>query len=332
VSAAAIVSAGVARSGAFRRLASQEALLAAAVIGLAIVVGFINPRFLATRNLADLLLGNAYIAVAAVGMSMVIVSGNIDISVGALIGVLATVSGSLAVTGAPILLAWLAPIVIGVAVMAAQGAVVAYLRIPAIVVTLGMLSILKGGLISVTGGRWITDLPESFHLADIEVFGVLPMPVLIMILATVLAALWMRYSQSGRAIYATGGNAEAARLCGVSPQRTVVMVFALHGFFAAVASLVYATQLRVIQSNTPSGLELTVITASVVGGVSILGGVGTVVGATLAAILIAEITSALVFINVSPYWTDAVRGALILATVIADILRRQRRAARGWKR
>ncbi len=332
MSATAILSAGSPRSGALRRLASQEALLAAAVIGLAIVVGFINPRFLATRNLSDLLLGNAYIAVAAVGMSMVIISGNIDISVGALIGVLATVSGSLAVAGAPVLLAWLAPLIIGVSVMAAQGAVVAYLRIPAIVVTLGMLSILKGGLISVTGGKWITDLPQSFHLADIEVFGVLPMPVLVMILATVLAALWMRYSPRGRAIYATGGNSEAARLCGVSPQRTIVMVFALHGLFAGLASLVYATQLRVIQSTTPSGLELTVITASVVGGVSILGGVGTVVGSTLAAILIAEITSALVFINVSPYWTDAVRGVLILATVIADILRRQRRAARGWKR
>ena len=118
----------------------------------------------------------------------------------------------------------------------------------------------------------------------------------------------MRYSPSGRAIYATGGNAEAARLCGVSPQRTVVMVFALHGFFAAIAALLFATQLRVIQSTTPTGLELTIITASVVGGVSILGGVGTVIGATLAAILIAEIASALVFINVSPYWIHALRG------------------------
>jgi ribose/xylose/arabinose/galactoside ABC-type transport system permease subunit len=226
---------------------------------------------------------------------------------------------------------WLVPLVLGVAVMAAQGAVVAYLRIPAIVVTLGMLSILKGGLISVTGGKWITDLPQNFHLADLSFLNV-PMPVVIMVLATALAAVWMRYSASGRAIYATGGNAEAARLCGVNPQRTVVMVFALHGFFAGIATLVYATQLRVIQSTTPPGLELTVITASVVGGVSILGGVGTVVGSTLAAILIAEITSALVFINVSPYWTDALRGGLILATVIADILRRQRRAARGWSK
>lgn len=309
-----------------RVLASQEALLAIAVIGLAIVVGLYNPRFLAARNLSDVLLGNAYIAVAAVGMSMVIISGNIDISVGALIGVLATISGTLAVNGAPIVVAWLAALVAGVVVMALQGVIIAYLRIPAIVVTLGMLSVLKGGLISVTGGKWITDLPDSFHLADIELFGVLPFPVFLMILVTILAALWMRYSASGRAIYAVGGSAEAARLCGISQPRTVVMVFALHGLFAGAAALLYATQLRVIQSTVPPNLELTIITASVVGGVSILGGVGTVVGSTLAAVLIAEIASALVFIDVSPYWIRAVQGILILVTVIADILRRRRMA------
>ncbi|MGO9768948.1 MAG: ABC transporter permease [Roseiarcus sp.] len=329
MSAIAVARPQVARTSLLRRVASQEALLGIAVIALAIVVGVVNPRFLATRNLSDILLGNAYVGVAAIGMSMVIISGNIDISVGALIGVLATISGSLAVAGAPIAVAWLAPVVVGIAVMALQGVIVAYLRIPAIVVTLGMLSILKGGLISVTGGKWITDLPEGFHLADIELFDILPMPVLILAIATILAALWMRYSASGRAIYATGGNAEAARLCGVSPQRTVVMVFALHGFFAAIAALLFATQLKVIQSTTPTGLELTIITASVVGGVSILGGVGTVIGAALAAILIAEIASALVFINVSPYWIHALEGVLILATVIADILRRQRRMAGG---
>ena len=177
-----------------RRFASQEAMLAVAVIGLAIVVGFVNPRFLSANNLADILLGNAYVAVAAIGMSMVIISGNIDISVGALIGVLATdqrLAGGRRLR--PIAIAWVAPLVLGVAVMALQGAVVAYLGIPAIVVTLGMLSILKGGLISVTGGKWITDLPDNFHLADIELFGVVPMPVAIMVAATLLAAAWMRF-------------------------------------------------------------------------------------------------------------------------------------------
>ncbi len=308
-----------------RRVASQEAMLAVAIVGLAIGVGLYNPRFLTANNLADILLGNAYVAVAAIGMTMVIVSGNIDISVGALIGVLATVSGSLAVARYPIALAWGAPLVLGVAVMALQGAVVAYLGIPAIVVTLGMLSILKGGLISVTGGRWITDLPDNFHLADIELFGVLPMPVVIMVGATLLAAAWMRFWPGGRAIYATGGNPEAARLSGISPRRTIVLVFAIHGFFAGVAALLFATELRVIQSTAPPNLELTVITAAVVGGVSILGGVGTAIGAMLAAILLAEIASALVFIDISPYWTHAVQGALILVTVVADILRRRRR-------
>jgi rhamnose transport system permease protein len=329
VSATIIAPARAGEGGFLRAFASQEGLLAFAIVAVAILVGLDNARFLAVRNLSDIILGNAYIAVAAVGMSMVIVSGNIDISVGALIGVLATISGSLAVAGAPLALVWAAPLIVGVLVMMLQGAAIAYLKIPAIVVTLGMLSILKGGLISVTGGRWITDLPESFHLADIELFGILPMPVVIMVAATILAAFWMRYSARGRAIYATGGNAEAARLVGVSPQRTVVMVFALHGFFAGIAALLFATQLKVIQSTVPPNLELTVITAAVVGGVSILGGVGTVVGSTLAAVLIAEIASALVFINVSPYWIHAVQGVLILVTVVADILRRRRRLAGG---
>jgi len=311
----------------FRRLSSQETLLAAAIIGLAIVVGLVNPRFLTPNNLADILLGNAYVAVAAIGMSMVIISGNIDISVGALIGVLATVSGSLAVAHAPIWVCWIAPLIIGILIMALQGFVVAYLGIPAIVVTLGAFSILKGGLISVTGGKWISDLPDSFHLADIDVLGLVPMPIFLMVLATLAAAAWMRWWPEGRAIYATGGNPEAARLCGIAPRRVIVMVFALHGFFAGIAALLFATQLKVIQSTAPAGLELAVITSSVVGGVSILGGIGSVVGSTLAAILIAEITSALVFVNVSPFWTHAVQGALILATVIADILRRRRRAA-----
>src|SRR5258708_8198249 len=156
--------------GALRLFASQEALLAFALIGIAILVGLYNPGFLATRNLADIVRGNAYIGVAAIGMSMVIVSGNIDISVGSLIGVLATISGSLAVAGVPIILVWLTPLVVGILVMVLQGAVIAYLRIPAIVVTLGVLSILQGGLISVTGGPLITHLPPTLPLPHLEFF------------------------------------------------------------------------------------------------------------------------------------------------------------------
>jgi rhamnose transport system permease protein len=304
---------------------SQEWLLALAIVLLFVVVGSINPRFLAARNLQTILLGNAYIAVAAIGMSMVIASGNIDISVGSLIGVLASVSGSLAVAGVPSVLAWLIPVALGIAVMAAQGALVAFVGLPSIVVTLGMLSILKGGLISVTNGVWISDMPDSYHLAQWSLFGRVPVPVVFMVVLTVLAAWWMRNTAAGRSIYAVGGNAEAARLCGISRARVVMMVFAIHGAFVGLAAVLFATQLSVIQSTVPPNLELTIITVAVVGGVSILGGTGTVVGATLAAILIATIGSALIFVNLSPFWLRAVQGMLILITVMADILRRRRR-------
>jgi ribose/xylose/arabinose/galactoside ABC-type transport system permease subunit len=314
-------------AGLRRLFGSQEAVLLGVILLLFVVVGGVNPRFLAERNVESILLGNAYIAVAAIGMSMVIVSGNIDISVGSLIGVLATVSGSLAVAGAPIVVSWLVPIGISVLVMLVIGFMVAYLRIPSIVVTLGMLSILKGGLISATGGKWISNLPDGYHLAQYDLLGV-KLPIYFMLGLTAAAAIWMRYSAAGRAIYAVGGNAEAARLSGISRERTLMMVFAIHGVFVGIAAILFATQLSIIQSTVPPNLELSIITASVVGGVSILGGTGTVIGSTLAAVLIAAIGSSLIFINISPYWLRAVQGMLILLTVLADLMRRRRRAVR----
>ena len=217
------------------------------------------------------------------------------------------------------------PVVVGIVINTGLGALIAYMRIPSIVATLGMLSILKGGLISLTGGTWISGMPPEFFIAQARLFGI-PAPVYFMVILTVIVAFWMRYSATGRSIYAVGGNAEAARASGLSPERTCVLVFALHGLFAGIAALLFATQLQVIQSTVPPNLELTVITAAVIGGVSILGGTGTVIGSTLAAILFACIGSALIFLNVSAYWLRAVLGLLILATVLADMARRQRRS------
>ncbi len=308
------------------RLASaygQELVVLGSLVVLLVVVGAVNPRYLASYNLNSIFAGNAYIAVAAIGQSMVIITGNIDVSVGALIGVLGTISGTLSVNGYPVWVAWGAAVVLGVLAEAVVGALVAYARIPAIVVTLGALSIFRGGLISATGGRWITP-PPAFRLAQERFFNV-PSPVYAAALLTVLAALWMRYSATGRAIYAVGGNTEAARAAGIRTRGMVVLVFALNGFFCGIASVLFATQLQVIQSTVPPNLELSIITASVIGGVSILGGTGTVVGSTLAALLFSAIASALIFVNVSAYWLRAVLGLLILATVLADMARRQRK-------
>ncbi len=301
----------------------QEFILLGAIVALFVVVSFVNPRFLGANNISNIFAGNAYIAVAAIGMSLVIISGHIDVAVGSLIGVLATISGTLAVNGYPIWLAWLVPVLVGIVVNAGVGALIAYLRIPSIVVTLGMLSILKGGLISVTAGAWITNLPADYLIAQFRLFGI-PSPVWFMVILTALVAFWMRYSGFGRTIYAIGGNVEAARVAGIQVERSTVIVFAIHGAFAGIAAVLFATQLQVIQSTVPPNLELTVITASVVGGVSILGGTGTVIGSTLAAILFAAIASSLIFLNVSAYWLRSVQGLLILITVLADMARRRR--------
>jgi ribose/xylose/arabinose/galactoside ABC-type transport system permease subunit len=221
-----------------------------------------------------------------------------------------------------------APIFIGIAVNFVVGLLVAYGRIPSIVVTLGMLSILRGGLVSVTGGAWINNLPPEFLLAQQRLLGV-PVPVWFMVALTIGAFLWMRYSAFGRSLYAVGGNAEAARAAGIPIERRTVQVFMIHGAFAGLATILFATQLKIIQSTVPPNLELTIITAAVIGGVSILGGTGTVIGSTLAAILFSAIGSALIFINVSAYWLRAVIGALILLTVLVDMLRRNRELRGG---
>ena len=317
-----------------------------ALVFLIAYVGNENSQFLATRNMANLFAGNAYIAIAALGMTMVIITGNIDISVGSLMVTLSMLSGALSIWGGYpswlpldgiIAISWVLPLIVGACVGAIIGALVTYLRIPAIVVTLGFLSIVKGLLIMISGGERITDMPEGYALAQMRplenvslpifesFFRTLTTPVFLMIILTILVALWMRYSPTGRAMYAVGGNKEAARLSGISQHRIVMTAFILNGLFVGIAAVMNATQFSVIQVTLPP-IELLIITATVVGGVSILGGTGTVVGAMLAAILLNTITKALVFLDISPFWTRAIQGLLILITVLADLYRRRRQS------
>jgi len=195
--------------------------------------------------------------------------------------------------------------------------------VPSIVVTLGMLSILKGILILWTNGQRVSGMPDGFFLSQMRPLGI-PMPIYFMIILTILTAIWMRYSGIGRSFYAVGGNAEAARLSGISEKRVVMQVFIINGMFVGIASVLYATQLSIIQATPPPVLELFIITAAVVGGVSILGGKGTVIGAMLAAILLNAIRSGMIFVDVSPFWIQAVQGTLILITVLIDLIRRRR--------
>jgi rhamnose transport system permease protein len=301
----------------------QEAVLIAAFLLVLIGVTLLNPGFLASGNLVDILYSSSYVAVAAVGMTLIILCGHIDISIGAAVGVCATVAGRLAVAGVPLGLVFLATICTGALIGLINGLLVAYGRIPAIVTTLGMASILKGGLILSTGGAWIYGLPPGFGLSRQNILGV-PVPICGLLFFAVVFAIWLKFFAAGRELYAVGGNAEAARLSGISERKVTLRVFVLNGILVGVSAILYATNFTSIQSNVAPGLELTVITATVIGGVSILGGTGTVIGAVLGAILLQTIGTALVFMRIRAEWFQTVQGALILLTILLDVFRRRR--------
>ncbi len=302
----------------------QEFVILAALVVLFVGVGLYNPRFISTNNLTSMFVGNAYIAIAAIGMSMVIISGNIDVSVGSLIGRARhdlRHHGGRRLSDLPVLAG------AGADRHGDQCARRRAGRLCEDPLDRGdardAVDPQRAGSSASPAAPWISGMPPAFMIAQFRLFG-LPSSVYFMVVLTVLAALWMKYSVFGRTIYAIGGNPEAARVSGIRIQPSIVAVFTIHGMFAGIAAVLFATQLQVIQSTVPPNLELTVITASVVGGVSILGGTGTVIGSTLAAILFAAIGSSLVFLNVSAYWLRAVQGLMILATVLADMARRRR--------
>ena len=305
-----------------RLLNQQETVLFVAFCVVFGWVGSVNHGFLEFSNFVDMLYNCSYIGVAAIGMTMIILCGHIDISIGAALGVCATVAGKLAVAGVPLAIVFPATILAGGIIGLVNGLLVAYGRIPAIVTTLGMASILKGSLILSTGGRWIYGLPPGFAISRTALLGI-PVPIFTLILFGIAFALWLKYSAKGRELYAVGGNAEAARLSGISERQVTIQVFIMNGLLVGLAAILYATNFTAIQSNVAPGFELTVITAAVIGGVSILGGTGNVVGALLGALLLQTIGTALVFLHIRAEWFLTVQGSLILLTILLDVFRRR---------
>jgi ribose/xylose/arabinose/galactoside ABC-type transport system permease subunit len=311
-----------------RLLNQQETVLLVAFCVVFGWVGSLNHGFLEFSNFVDMLYNCSYIGVAAIGMTMIILCGHIDISIGAALGVCATVAGKLAVAGVPLAIVFPATILAGGIIGLVNGLLVAYGRIPAIVTTLGMASILKGSLILSTGGSWIYGLPPGFAISRTSFLGI-PVPIFTLILLGVAFALWLKYFAKGRELYAVGGNAEAARLSGISERQVTIRVFVMNGLLVGLSAILYATNFTAIQSNVAPGFELTVITATVIGGVSILGGTGNVFGALLGALLLQTIGTALVFLHIRAEWFQTVQGSLILLTILLDVFRRRQTSGPG---
>lgn len=304
--------------GRYRRELSVAA--AYAVVLLVLVVA--APRFYRPEQLRALVVSNASVLVAAMGMTLVILCRQIDISIGSQFSICGVVAGLLAQAGLPISVVALGTMLAGAGMGAINGVFVAGLGLPSIVVTLATLVVWRETLRYLREGEFVRNLPAGFQWFGAgQANG--PWLVVAVALAIFVAFAWaLRYLAAGRAVYATGSDPEAARLAGIRPRRVVFGVFVAMGALAGLAALLNAVRFADVDPNSGAALELQVIAAVVVGGTAISGGRGRPIGSLIGVALLGSVGPALVFLGIQPQWEKAIQGLIILLAVATDALDR----------
>ena len=300
----------------------REAGISVFIVALILAVTLRTPRFLSIDNFQDILLNVSILAIVALGQTMVIITHGIDLSVSSMIGLVAMMVAFIVkqYPGMPVVLAVVLGLALGAVLGMINGLIVAYGKVPAIITTLGTLSIYRGLVFYYSQGTWINsfELPASFKLLSKGTLLGLPNMVIIAILVAVIVYYFLNYTRTGRDIYAVGSNPDAATFAGIRKDRIIFLVYVLSGLAAGLAAVLWASRFESAQTNTALGFELQTVAAAVVGGVSISGGVGTIPGVLLGALLLEIIKNALTIIRISPFWQLAVQGLLILIAIVTD--------------
>ena len=297
------------------------------VLALVLVVGATtidNPHFLSATNVQQILSGASIIALLAIGETIVIITRNVDLSIGSVLGLSAYATGQLYVhhPHVSLVVVFLLALAIGVACGVVNGLIVTVARVPSLVVTLGTLYIIRGIDGAWAGGNQVNAsmLPNSFNKIGYGTIAGVPYLAIIGIAAVAIATYAMRSFRTPRDFYAIGSDPDAARLAGIPVGKRVFLAFVLSGGIAGLAGAVWLSYYASVDAIAGVGYEFQVIAAVVVGGVAIFGGSGTVLGAALGALLLNTINSALVVVNVSSFWSQALAGALLLAAIAFDRL------------
>jgi rhamnose transport system permease protein len=304
-----------------RQTHKREISVAIAIAIIFVALAAVAPGFFTPANQLDLVLANMPVLIIGLGMTLVVLTGHIDISVGSQFAICSVASGWLAKSGVPVPVAAAGACCIGGLLGALNGALVSYVRIPSIVVTLAAMVAFRDALRWTTEGAWIQDLPTSFQWFGLSQAGSAFVTIAAALVLASLLAWMLKNVAAGRAVYATGSNAGVARLMGIHPGAITFGVFVLTGILTGCAAVLNSVRFNQIPSNAGLGLELKVIAAVVVGGAAITGGRGTILGTVLGVVLLGVIGPALTFLGVSAYWERAVQGAIILSAVAIDSLR-----------
>lgn len=320
----------------FRLFRYREVPVLSALLVLIVFTATVNPRFLLPQSVKDLLLNATIIAILAAGQAMVIISRNVDLSVGSIVGITGFATGAVfnAVPTIPIPLVFLIGMGIGALLGAFNGLLVTIAGVPSLVITLGTLYVFRGINNAWAGGTeyFSGDRPKAFGALSVDTILGLPIITLLAFAVIITLAMYLSGFRSGRDYYAIGSDPEAAKLFGIPVGRRVLTAFIVNGALAGLAGVLWASRFSSVGARTGTGLELDVIAAVVVGGVAIFGGSGTVLGAAIGAFLLTTITSALTAVQVDKFWQQAVVGLLIVSAIVVDrlgSLRESRRLHQG---
>jgi simple sugar transport system permease protein len=312
------------RAKAIQFLRSAEFYLLLIIIGLGVLLTFLTDGFFTLENLFDILVSYSFLGIMAVGLMVVLISGGIDISFTATATVAQYIMATIIIKlGGNWLIAFLLPILIGIGIGAINALLVYYLRVHSIIITIATLNLFYGVLIFVTRGKWIYNFPdwfaEGFSLFEVETAdGTIysfSLSIIALLAVIALAALLMNRTSVGRQIYAMGSNMDAAGRMGFHLLRLHFFVYCFMGMLAGIAGVVQAQLVQTVAPNSIVGRELEVVAAVILGGASLAGGAGTVLGTVLGVTLIAVMQNGLALLGVSSYWHKVVIGLIILASV-----------------
>ncbi len=297
---------------------SREVAPSTALVAVLLAVFIAAPSFFSAQNLRDLALNNAPVLLVALGMTLVILVGQIDISVGSQFAVCSVASGLFAKAGVPIALVPLFVVAVGAGMGAVNGFLVGTLGLPSIIVTLAMLVAWRDALRWGTEGAWVQDLPSDFQWFGLSPAAAQTLTVIVAVVTLTACGWALRNLQVGRSLYAVGSNKEAARLAGISSERVTFGAFAVTGALVGLAAVLNSVRYTAVPSNAGIGLELQAVAAVVVGGTAITGGRGTVIGTLIGVLLLGTIGTAMTYVGISPFWTRAIQGMIILIALVTD--------------
>lgn len=285
---------------------------------LCVIITFVTPSFLTIANITNVFTQVSVNAIIAVGMTFVILTGGIDLSVGSTLAISGALSASIIKSTGNIFLAVIVSAIAGILIGAINGVLIAKGKLQAFIATLATMTIFRGITLVLTDGTPISKLPEVFMAIGNAKIGFVPVPVIIMIVFAIIGIFVLSQTRFGRYLYALGGNEESAKLSGINTDKIKILTYTISGFAASIAGVIITSRIGSASPNAGTGFELDAIAAVVIGGTSLAGGEGRISGTIIGALVIGVLNNGLNLMNVSPFYQSIVKGIVILLAVLLD--------------